>query len=292
MGNKNIINIILALFSLQSCAQHTKEQINLQPKSIYQATKEEINQTAEKYGLKGKLQLVAQKTVYLPKDSDIDVSKYEIFDRNEEPDYPLIAEMDNDCTVEFDKNGKVIKRKSFGKRFGSESTNLESFIYDKNGELSIIRSRLEGDDFDFAGDTKFEYDDAGHLVKQYYHKQIWLYSYISDQNQVRTQHTEAGEFRFDNTYTYNKYGQKIERKSYNEDGSLENSVQFEYDHLGDVSKEIWHQKNGKKNEVFKRKYDKSVKVYKQFDPRKNCTIYIIADPKEGIMVKTMTFKYY
>ncbi|WP_316806506.1 hypothetical protein [Pedobacter agri] len=289
---KTIISAVFTIICLQSCAQNKVEHIPLQPKSIYQATKDEIHQTAEKYGLKGKLKSVTQRTVYLPKDSVIDISKYEVFDRNEEADYPMLAEMDNDCTVDFDKNGNVIKRKSFGKRFGSESINIDALIYDRKGELSVIRSRLSGDDFDFAGDTKFEYNSAGHLVKQQYHKQIWLYSYFDDKNQVRTQHTEDGEFRFDNTYTYNQYGQKIESQRYNEDGSLENRVQFEYDHLGDVSKEIWHSKSGEKNEVFKRKYDKSVKVYKQFDQQQNCIVYIIINPKDGIMVKKMKFEYY
>ena len=292
MKAKNIIPIILVFVCLQSCAQNQVEKINLQPKSIYQATKEEINQTVEKYGLKGKLKSVSQKTVYLPKDSVIDVSNYEVFDRNEEADYPPLAEMDNDCTVIFDKNGRVINRKSFGKRFGSESTNIDSLIYDKNGELNIIRSRLEGDDFDFAGDMKFEYNKNGYLVKQQYHKQIWLYSYVADKNQVRIQHNEDNEFRFDNKYTYNEYGQKIETQSYDEDGNLKNRVQFEYDHLGDVSKETWHSKNGDEDVVYKRKYDKSVKVYKKFDQQKNCTTYIVVDPKQGTMVKSMTFTYY
>ncbi|MET0570407.1 MAG: hypothetical protein ABWZ79_03185 [Pedobacter agri] len=56
-------------------------KIDLQLKNIYQVTKEDINETIKKYGLKGKLKSVSQKTVYMPKDAVIDISKYEAFDR-------------------------------------------------------------------------------------------------------------------------------------------------------------------------------------------------------------------
>ncbi|RZL35018.1 MAG: hypothetical protein EOP00_30545, partial [Pedobacter sp.] len=251
------------------------EKTELKPKNIYQVTKEDINQNLEKYGLKGKVKSVSQTTVYLPKDSVIDVSKYKVFDRNEDKDYPWLAEMDNDCRLDFDKDGKLIKRKSFGKRFGSESVNIDSLIYDKNGSLVILRNRLEGDDFDFAGDMKFEYNNAGHLVKQYVHQQTWSYNYIADKNQVDLVHYEDKSFRFRHKYTYNTYGQKVELQSLNEDGSLETRTAYKYDDRGEVEKEIWHYKNGKEEELLKRKYDKTVKVYKQFDKHENYTIRII-----------------
>ncbi|AZI27641.1 hypothetical protein EA772_20680 [Pedobacter sp. G11] len=81
MKTKNIIPIILVFVCLQSCGQNRVEKIDLQPKNIYQVTKEDINETIKKYGLKGRLKSVSQKTVYLPKDAVIDISKYKAFDR-------------------------------------------------------------------------------------------------------------------------------------------------------------------------------------------------------------------
>lgn len=286
-------SFLLILLCLQSCAQKNDPKTSLKLKSIYEVTKDDVNQTVERYGLNGNVKTVEQKTSYASKDSITDFSKFELIDINKEHQYYNLAEMDNDCKVTFNKNGYVINRISFGERFGSKSVETDTLFYDKNNQLIIVRNNLEGDDFAFPGDIKFEYNKSGHLIKQSVNKQIWLHTYFEDKNQVRIVHHEDNEFRFDNTYTYNKFGQKVELIKREENGKLEDRWVYEYDDQGGVEKETLYYPDGKYHEYHKHKYDKDFKVYEQYDKNKNWTIRIIINPEvEKITIKTRKFQYY
>lgn len=286
-------SFLLILLCLQSCAQKNETKTNLKLKSIYEVTKDDVNETVGKYGLKGKVKTVEQKTSSASKDSITDFSKFELIDMNKEHQYFNLAEMDNDCKVTFNKNGYVVNRISFRERFGSKSLETDTLFYDKNNQLTIVRNNLEGDDFAFPGDMKFEYNKSGHLIKQYVNKQIWLYSYIEDKNQVRIVHQEDNEFLFDNIYTYNQFGQKIENHRYEKNGKLEVRWVYEYDDQGEVKKETLFNTDGTHSESYKHKFDKDFKVYEQYDKNKNWTIKIIINPKvEKITIKKRKLEYY
>jgi len=292
MKTTAIFSFLLILLCLQSCAQKNETKTNLKPKSIYEVTKDNINETVEKYGLKGKVKIVEQKTYSAPKDSITDFSKYEPIDMNDEHEYFNLAEMDNDCKVTFNENGNIVNRISFGRRFGSKSVETDTLFYDNKNQLIIIRNNLEGDDFAFPGDMKFEYNKSGHLIKQYVNKQIWLHTYFEDKNQVRIVHHEDNEFRFDNIYTYNKFGQEIEKIGYKQDGSIENRWVFEYDDKGEIKKEILYNPDGTNHEYYKHKYDSNIKEYQQLDKNKNCTTRIIIDQNGKVTIRTRKFEYY
>lgn len=286
-------SFLLILFCLQSCAQKNEPKTTLKLKSIYDVTKDDVNQTVGKYGLKGNVKTVEQKTFSASKDTLIDFSKFERIDMNKEHQYYNLAEMDNDCKVTFNKNGYVTNRISFGERFGSKSVETDTLFYDQNNQLIMVRNNLEGDDFAFPSDMKFEYNKSGHLIKQHVNKQIWLHSYFEDKNQVRIVHHEDNEFRFDNTYTYNKFGQKIELLNREENGKIEDRWVFEYDNLGEVEKETLYYPDGEQHEYHKHIYDKNFKVYEQYDKNKNWTTRIIINPKVAdITIKTRKFEYY
>lgn len=286
------ISFIVALFFLQSCAQKSDKHNNLKLRSIYEVIKEESNPSLENYGLKGKIKQVIQKTHYAPKDTVINFNGYEIFDINEDRDYPFLAEMDNDCKVTFNEDGKVTNKVGFGRRFNSKSVETDTMFYDTNKNLKLIKNRLVGDDYTFLGDIHFEYNKAGHLVKKYVNKQIWLFSYFENKNQVKIVHHENNEFRSANVYTYNKFGQNIGSDSYKEDGTLDYRSEYKYDDLGEIEKEISYSANGDVKEYYKHIHEKGIKLYKQFDKNKNCTKRIIVDPKNGISIRTMEFEYY
>ncbi len=195
-------SLLLTLLCLISCAQNNETNTNLKLKSIYQVTIDDINETVEKYGLKGDVKTVEQKTYSSRKDSIADFSKYELIDMNVKHQYFNLAEMDNDCKVTFNRSGYVLNRISFGERFGSRSVETDTLFYDTKNQLVLVRNNLKGDDFVFPGDIQFVYDKSGHLIKKIVNKQIWLHSYFEDKNQVRIIHHEDNEFRFDNIYTF------------------------------------------------------------------------------------------
>lgn len=229
MKIKNLVSTLFILPFLQSCAQNNEVKKPLKIKSIYEVIIDDINWNSEKYGLKGNIKTVEQKTIYAASDSITDFSAYETFDLNDEPDYFNLAEMDNDCKVTFNANGKLTSRISYGRRFDNTSVQSDTLIYDTNKRLVIMRSNLEGDDFAFPGDAIFEYDKFGHLVKHSYHNQVWTYTYFEKTHQVRISHREGNEFRYDNLYTYDKFGQQVESQSYNEDGSKDVKITRKYD---------------------------------------------------------------
>ena len=292
MKIKNLVSTLFILLFLQSCAQNNEVKKPLKIKSIYEVIIDDINWNSEKYGLKGNIKTVEQKTIYAANDSITDFSAYETFDLNDEPDYFNLAEMDNDCKVTFNAKGKLASRISYGRRFDSTSVQSDTIIYDANKRLVIMRSNLEGDDFAFPGDAIFEYDKFGHLVKHSYHNQVWTYTYFEKTHQVRISHREGNEFRYDNLYTYDKFGQQVESQSYNEDGSKDVKITREYDNKGFVEKETLYSTDGTQTDYPKHIFDNSIKLYKKFDHNKNCTVRIIVDPKGKATVRSRKFEYY
>jgi len=287
-----LFSFLFIFSSLQSFAQKSENKSNSKTKNIYEVIKDDINLTLEKYGLNGKVKTVEQKTHSLPKDSIIDFSNYELIDLNKEHEYSNLAEMDNDCKVTFNENGFLINRISFGRRFGSKSVATDTLFYSKNNQLNIIRNNLQGDDFEFPGDMKFEYNKTGHLIKQHVKKQVWLYSYFEDKNQVKILHHEDNVFWFENLYTYNKLGQKMETLRYKEDKTLENRWVHEYDDRGEIVKETLFNADGTFHEYYKHKYDQNIKVYQQLDKNQNCIIRITINPKYTPTIRIRKLEYY
>ncbi|OXA87252.1 hypothetical protein [Flavobacterium hercynium] len=287
-----LFSFLFIFSSLQSFAQRSENKSNPKTKNIYEVIKDDINLTLEKYGLNGKVKTVEQKTHSLPKDSIINFSNYELIDLNKEHEYSNLAEMDNDCRVTFNENGFLTNRISFGNRFGSKSVVTDALFYDKNNQLIISKNNLLGDDFSFSGDIKFEYTKTGHLIKQHVKKQVWLYSYFEDKNQVKILHHEDNEFWYENLYTYNQLGQKIETLRYKKDKTIESRIVYEYDDQGEIAKEILFNPDGTSQEYYKHKYDQNIKVYQQLDKNQNCITRITINPKYTPTIRIRKIEYY
>ncbi|MFC4211849.1 hypothetical protein ACFOWA_11685 [Pedobacter lithocola] len=140
---------------------------------------------------------------------------------------------------------------------------------------------------------KFEYDKYGHLVKQYSDNSTWQYSYIEDENQVRIGNYDDKEFRFDNVYTYNKFGKKIESQEYKEDKTPDERTVYEYEDNGEIIKETLYRLDGRKQDYYKHKFDKDFKVYQQYEKDTNWTTRIIVNPDDKkLTIIKRKFEYY
>lgn len=294
MKTTSKFSFLFILLCLQSCAQKNETETTLKLTNIYETTKDNVNQSLEKYGLKGKVKTVEQQTYTSPKDSIIDFSKYELIDPNQQHQYPNLAEMDNDCKVNFNKLGKLTDRISYGERFASKSVTTDTLLYDEKNELKISRNHLTAGERTYFTEMKFEYDQYGHLVKQYANNlQTWQYSYIEAKNQVRIVNYDDKEFRSDNLYTYNKFGKKIENQAFNEDKTQYERWVYEYDENGETKKETLYQPDGTPYEYLKKPFDKDFKIYQQYDKNENWTTKIIVNPNDKkLTIIKRKFEYY
>ncbi|WP_257669588.1 hypothetical protein [Parapedobacter tibetensis] len=267
MYRKATLSGLLAFLILQGCAQESKKEGNLVLKSIYEVTKGDSNQLLV-YGLKGNVKTVEQKTYLVPQDSVIDLGGYEASGLSEDVHYPFLSEMDNDCKLTFDEAGKLLYRIAYGERFSSKTVETDTLHYNAKGDLARIKNRLVGDDSVFNNDTKFDYDENGHLVRDATNnKAIFEYTYDEAKNQVRVVHYDDGEFWFDKLHTHDKFGLTTETQNYNEDGSLDTRWVYEYDDSGGIEKEIAYFPNGDFHEYKKAEVDKTIKVYRQYDKK-------------------------
>ena len=101
------------------------------------------------------------------------------------------------------------------------------------------------------------------------------------------------EFRFDNVYTYNKFGKKIENQEYKEDKTPDSRTVYEYEDNGEIKKETLYRLDGTKQDYYKHKFDKDFKVYQQYDKDRNWTTRIIVYPDdEKLTIIKINFEYY
>lgn len=292
MYKKMMLLFLLALLTLQSCAQDKKAE-NLLLKSIYEVTKADIKQALETYGLKGNVKTAEQKRYVAPEDSLIDLSGYEVSDLSEDAHYPLLSEMDNDCKLTFNEAGKLLYRIAYGEKFSSKTIGTDTLHYSAKGDLEQRRNRLVGDDFIFSTITTFVYDENEHLVRQSTnHQSIFEYTYEEAKNQVQIVHYDEDGFAYNKVYTYDKFGLIIETHDYSEDGSLRLRWVHEYDDFGHLEREFQYYPNGDSHESEKAKFDKTIKIYRRYDEYGNCTKRLIVDAAGRITVRERKFTYY
>src|SRR5690606_23086562 len=200
MDRRIIMTSLLAIVTLQSCAQKSEKQRALKLKNSYDVIKADIGQTADVYGLKGNVKTVEQLEYVVPEDSVIDFSEYEAADLSEDAHYHLLAGagMNNDCKFTFDGEGKLLYRMARGERFSSDAVETDTLHYNAAGDLAQINNRLVGDDFVFDTDIIFEYDAHGHLIRKLHNDQLDIeYTYDEAKNQVRVVWYDNGQFMSD-----------------------------------------------------------------------------------------------
>lgn len=292
---RTTIACLLVGTTLQSCAQKNEEHKALVPQNIYEVTKKGIEQTTEKYGLKGDVKMVEQKRYLVPKDSVVDLSSYEVSSLSEDAHHHLLAGagMNNGCQLTFNKEGKLLYRMAQGKRFSSEAVETDTLHYNAKGDLVRLQNKLEGEDFAFHTNTIYDYDKKGHLLRQVNNDQPDVeYTYDEAKKQVRIVWHDNDQFMSDNLYTYDEFGRNIETHSYKEDGSLEVRWVREYDDQGHIKKETQYDPNGDSHESKKREEDNTIKVYRAYDEYGNCTKRLIVDSNGRITIRERKFEYY